>query len=126
MDNAVKHGIHAVIIAVVLAAGSLLFPQCYQFYSLWGYSLTVAAYFGFYYLYNSWFAQMVARSNGFEATTFGFAVFMIADFVPGTLVLYAMCVFLGLFWASIPWLVSLILSVICEVLYMIGAFIQES
>jgi hypothetical protein len=50
---------------------------------------------------------------------------MAIDFIPGAIALYLMAILSIGFWAVTPWLVAIILSVICEVIYMIGAIIQE-
>lgn len=125
MNNAMKHGIHAAIILVVLGLGSLLFPQTYHFGSFWALILTSIVYFGFYYIFNAGVALVIAHSPGFESSTIGFYLFLIADIIPGALALYLLATYYNGLWMAVPWLISIILSAICESLYMIGAFIQE-
>ena len=125
MNNAMKHGIHVAIILVVLGLGSLLFPQTYHFGSFWALILASIVYFGIYYIFNAGAALVIAHSPDFESSTIGFCLFLIADIIPGALALYLLATYYNGLWMAIPWLISIILSVTCESLYMIGAFIQE-
>ena len=125
MNNAMKHGIHAVIILVILGLGSLLFPQIYHFESFGALILTTIVYFGIYYVFNAGVAYVIARTPDFESSTIGFYLFLLADIVPGALALYLMATCYNGLWMAEPWLISIILSAACEVLYMLGAFIQE-
>ena len=125
MSNNVKHAIHAAIVLVVLWLGSLLFPQFYRFSNVGIVFLVTAAYMAIYFVFNTVSAQLVIRTGCWPDTKLGFSFFMIADIIPGAVALYLMAILSVGFWACIPWLVAIILSVICEILYMLGAFIQE-
>ena len=125
MNNNVKHAIHVAIVLVVLWLGSLLFPQLYHFSNVGIVFLVTAAYMALYFAFNTVTAQLIVKTGFWPETTLGFCLFMAIDFIPGAIALYLMAILPIGFWAVTPWLVAIVLSVICELAYMIGAIIQE-
>lgn len=124
MEIARKHVIHAIIVFIVLWAGSELLPQFYHFANLGAVALGTAAYMGVYFAFNLLFSYFAAKVD-FDATGIVFTLFMLVDFIPGAVGLFLLALVYPGFWACTPWLIAIILSVICEILHMIGAFIQE-
>ena len=125
MEVTRKHAIHTIIVFVVLWLGGLLLPQYYHFTNLGATILVTAAYMAVYFVFNLGFAYFASKVD-FDVSTLGFIIFMAIDFFPGFIALYLMAIWYAGFWTCSPWLIATILSVICEILHMIGAFIQES
>jgi hypothetical protein len=124
METTRKHVIHAIIVFVVLWAGSELLPQFYHFANLGAVALGTAAYMGVYFVFNLAFSYFATKVD-FDATGFVFVLFMLVDFIPGAVGLFLLSLVYSGFWACTPWLIAIILAVICEILHMIGAFFQE-
>lgn len=124
MEITRRHAIHAVIVFVVLLLGGFIFPQFYHFANVGATFLVTAAYMAVYFVFNLAFSTLAAKVN-FDVGNFEFALFMLADFIPGAVALFLMATYYGGFWACTPWLIAVILSVICESLHLVGAFIQE-
>ena len=124
MDITRKHVIHAVIVLAVIWLGSILFPQFYHFTNAGAVFLVAAAYMAVYFAFNLLYGRIATKLNT-VIDGWLFFVFMIIDFIPGAIALYLMAILYPGFWACIPWLIAVILSVICELIHMAGAFIQE-
>lgn len=124
MNANIRHGIHAAIVFAVLWLGSLLLPQVYHFANIGAVLLGVLAYMVVYLPFNSAASHFAIISKDFTITTTGFIGFMILDFIPGALALCLLSAIFSGFWVS-SLLIPICISVICELLYMAGAFIQE-
>lgn len=116
----VKHGIHTAIVLAVLLLGSTLFPQFFHFNTAFAILPTTIVFMVIYVLSNDFIADLACKAN-FESYTSIYAFFLIMDVVPGFIALLLMATVYHEFWMSTPWLVALVLSVICEVIYAMGA-----
>jgi hypothetical protein len=121
-NSDVKHLVHAVIVFAILWLGSTLFPQFIRFNNIFAILPTTIIFMVIYILSNNAIKDLACKSN-FESYGVIFALFLILDIIPGFVALFLTAAIYDEFWMSTPWLVALVLSVVCEVIYSTGAFV---